>query len=128
MLRNRSRDFHKGEVITAKLIAEEQIDDHHLFPKAWLDKHRPGTPEVDRECVLNRTLIDRITNILIGDRAPSDYLAEIEAKLGAGPLAAILDSHLLPADPTGPLWRDDFPAFLAAREAGLAQEIARVTS
>lgn len=127
VLRNRSRDFHKGEVITAKLIAEEQIDDHHLFPKAWLAKHRPDAPETDRECVLNRTLIDRITNLLIGDRAPSDYLAEIEEKLGAQPLAEILDSHLVPADRSGPLWRDDFPAFLAAREERLAEAIGKVT-
>jgi len=97
VLRSRSRDFHEGAVITAKLIAEEQIDDHHLFPKAWLAKHRPETSEADRECVLNRTLIDRITNIRIGDRAPSDYLAEIEAKLGAEPLARILGSHRVPA-------------------------------
>ena len=31
-----SRDFHTQAVITAKLMSEQGIDDHHIFPAAYL--------------------------------------------------------------------------------------------
>jgi hypothetical protein len=70
-----ARDFHTQAVITGKLMADEGIDDHHVFPAAYLDQ-KGGTPPRLRDCVLNRTLIDRTTNQMISDRAPSDYLQQ----------------------------------------------------
>jgi hypothetical protein len=73
-------------------------------------------------------LIDKITNIRIGKRAPSDYLAQIrDAWGGDDALRDLLDSHLLPSGGDSPLMHDDFDAFLNWREQRLAREIEAVT-
>jgi hypothetical protein len=120
-----ARDFHTQAVITGKLMAEEGIDDHHVFPAAYLERRGVATSRV-RDCVLNRTLIDHTTNQMISDRAPSDYLAEIRNTPGF-PFETVLDSHGLPAALDSPLLRDDYEAFLAWRQERLWQEIRRVT-
>jgi hypothetical protein len=112
-------------VITGKLMAEEGIDDHHVFPAAYLER-RGVAPARMRDCVLNRTLIDRTTNQMISDRAPSDYLVEIRNTPGF-PFETVLASHGLPAGADSPLLRDDYDAFLALRQERLWQEIRRVT-
>jgi hypothetical protein len=125
ILGGEARDFHTQAVITGKLMAEEGIDDHHVFPGAYLE--RGGiAPARLRDCVLNRTLIDRTTNQMIGDRAPSDYLAEIKSTPGF-PFLPVLTSHGLPGAEDSPLLRDDYEAFLAWRQDYLWREIQRVT-
>ena len=76
--------------------------------------------------MLNRTLIDRTTNQMVGKRAPSVYLAEIRATPGF-PFDEVLTSHCLPTGDDSPLWSNDFEAFLDQRQARLWQEIQRVT-
>ena len=120
-----ARDFHTQAVITGKLMTEEGIDDHHVFPAAYLEG-REIEPARRRDCVLNRTLIDRTTNQMIGARAPSDYLAEIRDTPGF-PFEQVLGSHGLPAGVESPLVRDDYEEFLAFRQERLWQEIQRVT-
>lgn len=120
-----ARDFHTQAVITGKLMAEQGIDDHHVFPSAYLE--RCGVAAVrHRDCVLNRTLIDRTTNQMISDRAPSDYLAEIRNTDGF-PFDAVLSSHSLPVGTESPLLRDDYEAFLSWRQQTLWEEIRKVT-
>lgn len=120
-----ARDFHTQSVITGKLMSEEGIDDHHVFPAAHLE--RQGiTPARVRDCVLNRTLIDRTTNQMISDRAPSDYLAAMKSTPGF-PFAQVLSSHGLPVSSDSPLMQDDYEGFLDWRQAYLWQEIQRVT-
>jgi len=122
---NGARDFHTQAVITASLINEERIDDHHIFPDAFLQKQGVAQAR-SRDCVLNRTLIDRTTNQMINDRAPSSYMAEIRDTPGF-PLTAVLESHCLPAGEASPLWTDDYEAFLSWRQERLWREIQRVT-
>jgi hypothetical protein len=76
--------------------------------------------------VLNHTLIDKLTNISIGKRPPSAYLADMESEMGPT-VKAVLESHGLPPAATGPLRTDDYPAFLSWRQAHLAQELGIVT-
>ena len=120
-----ARDFHTQAVITGKLMNDEGIDDHHVFPAAYLERRGVASARA-RDCVLNRTLIDRTTNQMISDRAPSDYLKEIRSTRGF-PFEAVLTSHVLPAEPNSPLLRDDYDAFLSWRQERLWQEIKRVT-
>jgi hypothetical protein len=120
-----ARDFHTQSVITGKLMAEEGIDDHHVFPAAYLERNGFAHSRM-RDCVLNRTLIDRTTNQMISDRAPSDYLNEIKSTSGF-PFGSVLTSHGLPADADSPLLRDDYEAFLGWRQERLWQEIQRCT-
>ncbi len=123
-LRHQPRDFHEGKPLTSQRIAEEQVDDHHIFPRNYL-KEEVSAVQVD--CVLNRTLIDRLTNMRISDKAPSTYLAEMKAALSADLLVKILNSHGLPADEAGPLFQDRFHEFLQAREERLGKDLEAVT-
>lgn len=121
-----ARDFHTQVVITGKLMSSEGIDDHHIFPDDYLQRHKDIALGRLRDCVLNRTLIDRTTNQMISNRAPSDYLAEIRGTPGF-PFDAVLTSHCLPTGETSPFWNDDFDTFLAWRQERLWQEIKRAT-
>ena len=120
-----ARDFHTQAVITGKLMTEEGIDDHHIFPAAYLER-RAVVPARRRDCVVNRTLIDRTTNKMISARAPSDYLSEIRDTPGF-PFEQVLNSHGLPTGLESPLARDEYEKFLALRQQHLWQEIQRVT-
>lgn len=126
ILRNGPRDFHNGRKITGDLMIEQNIDDHHIFPNAWLG--RQDVPSRLRDCVLNRTLIDRKTNIRISDRSPSDYLAEVSQCLGNDAFHRLLQSHVLPDKEMSALLKDDFEGFLEWREKAIGEEIRRVTS
>nr|MBA3651522.1 hypothetical protein [Chthoniobacterales bacterium] len=121
-----ARDFHTQAVITSQLMEQEGIDDHHVFPNDYLIKHEGITVSRTRDCVLNRTLIDRTTNQIISNRAPSDYLSEIRNTDGF-PLDSVLDSHCLPTGASSPLITNDFNAFLDWRQDRIWQEIKRVT-
>ncbi len=123
---NGARDFYSQAVITGKLINEEGIDDHHIFPASFLEKVKGVKQSRTRDCILNRTLIDRTTNQMISDRAPSDYLAQIRATNGF-PLDAVLESHCLPTGDNSPFWNDDFESFLNWRQNRLWEEIRKVT-
>ena len=121
-----ARDFHTQAVITGKLMLEEGIDDHHVFPADFLQEQKGISSARRRDCVLNRTLIDRTTNQMISNRAPSDYMAEIRA-MQSFPFDVVLASHCLPTDDHSPFWTDDYESFLQWRQDRIWQEIKRVT-
>ncbi len=123
---NGARDFHSQAIITSKLMSDEGIDDHHVFPSNFLETKKGIKSPRQRDCVLNRALIDRTTNQLISDRAPSDYFAEIRNTPGF-PFDAVLASQCLPTGSESPLWADDYDAFLDWRQNRLWEEIKRVT-
>jgi hypothetical protein len=122
-----ARDFHNGSLITRTLIETEHIDDHHVFPDNYLKSVLGISRRSDRDCILNRTLIDRLTNILISDKKPSDYLGLIAKNL-QGELSHILKSHLLPTESNSSLFTDDFEMFINDRLLAITTEIQRVTA
>ena len=124
LLRNHPRDFYNGARLTGDLIVEHQVDDHHIFPDAFLGES--VEPRL-KNCVINRTLIDRKTNIRIGKRAPSKYMADIRKELGPAVFQQLLKSHLLPSDDDSALWNDNFANLLAWRTEAVWQEIKNVT-
>ena len=81
-----------------KISTSEKIDDHHIFPKAYLRSLYDDSHELYSliESVVNRTVIPKITNIRIGKKSPSTYLNEI--KLTNSKLDESLDSHLIPRE------------------------------
>jgi hypothetical protein len=125
ILANGARDFHTQGMIPGKLINDEGIDDHHIFPAKFLED-QGVTLARTRDCVLNRTLIDRTTNQMISARAPTQYLAEIRNTPGF-PFEAVLASHCLPTGDNSPFWTDDYETFLAWRQNRLWKDIKRVT-
>ncbi len=126
MLTNGTKDFHTQGIITSKLMNDEGIDDHHIFPADYLEKVKGIKTAKNRDCILNRTLIDRTTNQIINNRAPSLYLEDIRKTPGF-PFDDVLKSHWLPTGADSPLFKDDNEAFLRWREQRLWQEIKRVT-
>lgn len=121
-----ARDFHSGKLITRTLIETEHIDDHHIFPDNYLKSVLGIAHRSERDCILNRTLIDRTTNQVIQDRSPSDYLSEIGDDDGTE-LNSILESHLLPSNKDSSLFENDFQKFLDYRLEMITKEIKHVT-
>jgi hypothetical protein len=118
-------DFHSANLLDHHVVAGEAVDDHHIFPRAYLEKTgQSGAADT----VLNHTLIDKTTNILISAKAPSDYLAEMREQLGAVKLVEILRSHSLPDEADGPLWSDRYEDFLAWRQEHFCTLLATATA
>jgi hypothetical protein len=127
ILQNGALDFHKRGPITAQLISDKKnpVDDHHIFPRAFLGK-RNVAPSL-RDCILNRTYIDRTTNRRLSKRAPSDYFDEIRKKHGAQETDKLFCSHLIPPGDNSPVLPDDFEDFLTRREELVMNLIAQKT-
>jgi hypothetical protein len=123
-MRDSPLDFHLAKPLNKAIIDGQKVDDHHVFPRKFLADSGHSSAV---DSVLNHTLIDKLTNIRIGGDAPSVYLAAMKAELGTT-LDEILTSHHLPASEEGPLWQDQFEAFLALRQEQLAARLAAVTS
>src|SRR5216684_2172436 len=56
-------------------IQLQQLQDHHVFPQAYLKRHGL-TRKPDLNTIANRTLISDETNGLIKDTAPAEYLVD----------------------------------------------------
>jgi hypothetical protein len=132
IIRKGARDFHHGQPLTQDSILAQSVDDHHIFPRAYLnpDKEKPAYPTQLVDCILNRTMIDANTNRRIGKRPPNSYLSEIRQELESakqGSFGEVLESHLLPAFEDSPLMQADFEAFLDWREERIAKAITQAT-
>jgi hypothetical protein len=135
--RHGARDFYRGERLTWETVHDKDVEDHHIFPRNFLatsPAYAATVNTAERDCILNRTLIDRTTNASIGDSPPSSYLSRIDGQLqafdpdlGKSEVDPILETHLLPVGPESPLRKDDFYSTLRYREEMFVQEIARVT-
>ena len=116
-------DFHEASKLGAQIINGHLVDDHHIFPRAWLKEN--GYEEW-ADTVLNHTLIDKMTNIIIGGHAPSHYLSVMRESL-KDELPSILESHGLPSSEDGPLFEDRFEDFLDWRIEYLAGLLSAAT-
>ena len=127
-LQNGALDFHKRGPITSQLMADKEnpVDDHHIFPRAFLNKH--DAPAALRDCILNRTYIDRAINHRLSKRAPSDYFSEIRQKHGPQETDDLFRTHLLPTGNESPLLKDDFERFLEWRKKLLMELVRRKTA
>lgn len=114
-----AKDFAKDDSIEF-----HTLEDHHIFPAAYLGKLRgpDGKPyPSDRiNCVVNRTLIADKTNKIISKSNPSRYLEDVLPAEGA---SAILSSHYIDAEAKSAMQADNYEAFLDAREHTLIAEM-----
>jgi len=111
-----AKDFINGQ---AAVLAECQDD--HIFPKAKY-QHEPLV-----NSILNRTLISSTSNQIKSNKRPSEYLPLFLEKHGGDKerLQGTLNSHLIPEEAQRAMERDDFSAFIQARERAFQEEIAR---
>ena len=121
---DRPLDFHSRAVLNDQLLTTSGIDDHHIFPAKFLEDR--GFDTRQRDCVLNRCLIDSATNQRISCNAPSTYMAELRDEPGF-PMQAVLSSHLIPHGQDSGLWTDDYERFLQQRLEQVSQAITEVT-
>ena len=110
-----ARDFENNDG-----IAFHQLEDHHIFPRAFL-RERYGLKKGEKvNTILNRTLITARTNRRISRKAPSEYLAEIFPERER---SAILESHFIGPEAQKAMEADDYDAFLEARERSILAEL-----
>jgi len=107
-------DFHKSEPLTYEYMEKFKVDDHHIFPQNYLKKSGESSSRIN--CVLNRTLIDKKTNIRISDKAPNVYSKEISDEIGGERLKHLYDSHRIHLEH---LVSNSFDAFLKDRSKAL---------
>ncbi|MCX8000097.1 MAG: hypothetical protein N3A69_14275, partial [Leptospiraceae bacterium] len=81
---------------TNKLSLNSELEDHHIYPKKYLEKILADSDKDLIDCVLNRTLVLKLQNIKIRDQKPSQYLSEIKQKNPS--LEKSLETHLLPPE------------------------------
>lgn len=110
------------DFFTGQSIQLHELDDHHIFPRAFFGKGDTSTDK--RNSILNRTLISSDTNRrVIGAKRPSVYLADMEAELGKEAVRKILATHFIDDAGIEAMRSDDFGQFLAARERTIRAEI-----
>ena len=120
------RDFRTGETIRIQADFADNIELHHIFPRAWCEKE--GIEKDVYNSIINKTPISERTNAKIRDKAPSVYLQKIqEEDLKEVPDSTDLDarvcSHLIWADA---LREDDFELFFEERKEALLKAIEKV--
>lgn len=100
------------------------LDIHHIFPKAWCQSN--GIESKRFNSILNKTPISYKANRMIGGKAPSDYLQQLQThptvQLDNTAMDSILKTHCI--DPS-PLRSNDYDGFVEARRALLLDKISR---
>jgi hypothetical protein len=101
---------------------ECKLDIHHIFPKSWCEKN--GIPASRYNSILNKTPISFKANRMIGGRAPSEYLVQIQkhknVQLDDTEMNAILVTHQI--EPIT-LREDDFEGFMISRQRMILAKI-----
>jgi hypothetical protein len=102
---------------------ECKLDVHHIFPRAWCESQHISPNRFNS--ILNKTPISFKANRMIGGKAPSAYLKQLQnhpaVQLNDGDMDNILITHSI--DPS-PLRQDDFEDFITARKQTLLAKIA----
>ena len=118
VLREGAKDWFWKATIQELDVNEIGLDIHHIFPRAWCEKH--GIPRDVYDSILNKTPISYKANRKIGGDAPSVYLPRIQnepqVRLSNVEMDELLESHALSASL---LRADDFNAFIEDRRQRL---------
>jgi len=120
LLRDGVLDFRSGDPIESQLYFDESVDIHHIFPKDWCIKN--GIESKRYDSIVNKTPLSAKTNRIVGNKAPSGYLAILQQQAGIDEsrMDEILSSHMI--FPLA-LRLDDFDEFFSLREAELLRRI-----
>ncbi len=100
---------------TSKITFNSKLEDHHIFPREYVKSLVVDFEDYSElvDCVANRTLIPKITNIKIGKKSPSHYLKEIQK---SNPnLKDCLKSHFIPVETIDNLYDEFFEDFIKER-------------
>lgn len=105
---------------------ENKLDIHHIFPQEWCKKK--GIPATSFNSIVNKTAISYKANRMIGGKAPSEYLRQIQmhrsVQLTDDDMDKILLSHCI--EPIT-LRCDDYEEFILERAEMIIKKIETVT-
>jgi hypothetical protein len=91
------------------------LERHHLFPRKYLQRIGVREKRLINQ-VANYALVEWSDNIKISDRAPSDYVPELEKRFASDELQRMYDRHGLPSN-----WYElDYEDFLKERRRRIA--------
>lgn len=125
VLREGAQDFFWKESVQNLDVEEVALDIHHIFPKKWCEDNSKSSKIYDS--ILNKTPISYKANRMIGGKAPSKYLNDLQnhktVLMDDMGMNKILATHFI--DPEL-LRADDFEAFIDARQQQLLKIISRV--
>jgi hypothetical protein len=110
------QDLRSGQPIEYTNFWEERVDVHHIYPQDWCKGQ--AIDRKDYDSIINKTPLSARTNRIIGAKAPSVYLPDLEREAGISSerMDALLRSHGIEPHL---LRRDDFDGFMAARAEAL---------
>lgn len=104
---------------------ECKLDIHHVFPQDWCAKN--GIEPKQFNSILNKTPVSYKANRMIGGKAPSEYLRQLQTNksvlLDDAGMDVILRTHHI--DPVF-LRSDDYQGFVNSRRQLLIAEISKV--
>lgn len=104
---------------------ECKLDIHHVFPQHWC--HSNGVEPKRFNSILNKTPISYKANRMIGGKAPSDYLSQLQnhknVLLSNEGMDELLKSHHIVASH---LRSNDYDGFIESRRGLLIAEISKV--
>ncbi|MDQ2802194.1 MAG: hypothetical protein M3Y41_05725 [Pseudomonadota bacterium] len=128
LMKEGARDFRSGQKFDHAIFFGENVDIHHIFPKAWCQSH--GMKPDIFDSIINKTPLSYRTNRIIGPAAPSTYLTKLEVggvetpPIAPRNLDAVLQSHLIEASL---LRTDNFEAFMRDRQQRLIGLVEQAT-
>lgn len=116
-----AQDWRRREAIQL-----QELQDHHIFPQAYLRRHNIST-RGKVNTVVNRTLLSDETNNKIKDKAPSTYIGDKDI-IPHGPNEALMSPHFMDSKALDAMRRADdklphaevaetYDSFLKMREA-----------
>ena len=130
LMRDGAKDFRTADTIQLATYFNDEVDIHHIFPQGWFKDQGLTNPLMDS--IVNKTPLSKRTNIQVGKKAPSVYLAGIERRHEITPevLDAILETHvidpaILRTDNFGKFYEARFEQLLRRIEAAMGKQIAR---
>jgi hypothetical protein len=121
LMKRGAEDFLSGQPYDHTVFFDENVDIHHIFPRAWCEKQ--GIAPAIFNSIINKTPLAARTNRILGGTAPSAYLARLEKGGADSPaiaperLDALIASHEIPPEL---LRADDFDAFFEDRRERLS--------
>jgi hypothetical protein len=97
---------------------------HHFFPRAWLESRRVTQRRIN--VLANFVMLTAASNKRISNRAPSDYLKEVQDTLGDN-LQRALQQNLISDAAFEAALKDNYDAFLEARAKTIVERVNLLT-
>ena len=109
--------------VSSSLAWQNAKEYHHFFPRDYLKLK--GVKSRDANCLANIVMLTSSSNKTISNRAPSEYLQQVEDEVGDG-LACILSSNLISAQAYSLAKLDDYYGFVRQRSEDIDRHVSKL--